>query len=77
MTTTQVELRSQAKTLEDEAWEMDRAEARKDKSYMVAENIQDGRPRVSGPYTWDEAAEICRSRPKGVMFICDYGAPLP
>jgi len=71
------ELRTQAKALEDEAWEMDRKEARKDKSYMVGENIQDGRPRVSGPYTWDEAAEVCRAVPKGVRFICDYGLPLP
>ena len=74
----QAELRAKAKDLEDEAWEMDRDEARKDKSYMVGENIQDeGRPRVSGPYTWDEAAEVCRAAPKGVRFICDYGVPLP
>ncbi len=74
---TPTELREQAKALEDQAWEMDRKEARKTKSYMVGENIQDGRPRVSGPFTWDEAAKFVRAAPKGARFICDYGAPLP
>ena len=77
MIPTAAELRGQAKALEGQAWELDRAEARKDKSYMVGENIQDGRPRVVGPCTWDEAEEYCRAVPKGVRFICDYGAPLP
>jgi len=72
------ELRTKAKALEDEAWELDRAEARTSKAYMVGENIQDeGRLRVSGPFTWDEAAAACRAVPKGVRFICDYGGLLP
>ena len=76
--TTSDELRKRAKTLEDQAWEMDRAEARKGKGYMVGENIQDeSRPRVSGPFTWDEAVAIVRDYPKGVKFICDYGGLLP
>lgn len=77
MTQTPIELRAQAKKLEDQAWEIDREEARKDKSYMVGENIRDGRPLVSGPYTWDEAAKYCHAVPQGVRFICDYGSPLP
>ena len=73
--TTASEFRAQAKALEKKAWELDRAEARKGKRYMVIEVIQDDRPRVSGPFTWDEAAKLCRDFPNRT--ICDYGSPLP
>lgn len=73
---TPTELRKQAKALEDQAWEMDRAEIRSHERFMVGENIQDeGRPRVSGPFTWDEAAKAVRDHPN--RFICDYVSLLP
>lgn len=70
------ELRRQAKVLEKKAWGLDKEEARQGKKYMVIEVIQDERrPRVSGPFTWDEAAAIVQCNPN--TSIGDYGAVLP
>ncbi|KKN90056.1 hypothetical protein LCGC14_0231690 [marine sediment metagenome] len=74
---TPAELREQAKALDAQAHEIERAELKGHERFMVAENIQDGRPQVSGPYTFDEAKEVCDRMPRGVRFICDYGGPLP
>lgn len=42
--------------------------------YAIVEQIQDGRPRVTGPLTWDEA-EAAAAHPN--RFICDFGGLLP
>ncbi|KKN74516.1 hypothetical protein LCGC14_0389330 [marine sediment metagenome] len=76
-TPTARELREHAKVLEDRAHALDRAELKGHEKFMVAGNVQDSRPLVSGPYTFDEAKEVCDRMPKGVMFICDYRGPLP
>ena len=74
---TPIELRKRAKALEDEAWSIERAEIDSHERFMVFEAIQDGRPRVSGPFTWEKAEEAVRSGPRGVRVICDYGGLLP
>ena len=70
-------LRERANALETQAWEIERAELSGQERFMVVEPIQDGRPRASGPFTWDEAERLVREFPTGARYICDYGAPLP
>lgn len=73
--TTPAKLREQARGLINQAYQLERAEVRSHERFMIVEQIQDGRPRVSGPFTWDEAYKVVRENPNRT--ICDFGALLP
>ncbi len=69
------ELRKQAILLNTEANELEAREIKDDELFIVVENIQDGRPRASGPFTWEVASRAVVSGNN--RYICDYGGLLP
>ena len=75
MTETAKTLRQRAKHLLDEAYKLEGNALKGHERFIVVESIQDGRPRASGPFTWDEAVAASKGWPG--RYICDYGGLLP
>lgn len=74
-TETPNQLRSKASELERRANSIEAERISIDAKFIVVENMQDGRPRASGPFTFDDASKIVSLSRK--RFICDYGPLLP
>lgn len=69
------QLRAEARDLEARAWEIEAAAVSDTDRFVVVETIQDGRPRASGPMTFEQAQQACKYNRN--LTICDYGALLP
>ena len=68
-------LREEARRITKLADTLERQDIDLNARFIVVETIQDGRPRASGPLTWNEAEEACRNHLN--RMICDYGELLP